>query len=184
MEFAVGVAEILAAIGTVGALFFILRQTRHTSTTLEQTQGMLNIEQRREARTLAELAQRQAAGLVCWPVKIVSGDWAGEWGVELVNTSSAPVFACSLDRPEGMARNGQAIPPLRSTAAVLAPGRYFVGEKDKNKFPRVLLASVLTEPILGNIDYSAALRFTDSNGAAWQRDIDGTLSELEKSPRR
>ncbi|MSR98490.1 hypothetical protein FYJ28_06580 [Arthrobacter sp. BL-252-APC-1A] len=181
MEIVLGVAEILAAIGTVGALFFILRQTRHTSATLEQTQGMLTIEQRREQRTLAEQAQRQAAGLVCWPVKIVAGAGAGEWGVELVNASPAPVFACLIDRPEGLTKKGRTIQPIKSSAAILAPGRYFVQESVKNSFPVVLQESTITEPILGNINFSAVLTFTDSNGMTWQRDIDGTLSELVKS---
>lgn len=178
METAVSVAEVLAAIGTVGALFFILRQTRHASAAMEHTQKMLTIEQGREQRSVAEQAQQQASGLVCWPVKIVSGAGAGDWGIELMNASLAPVFSCAVIRPAGLARNGQAIPPLRSSAAVLAPGRYFIGEKDKNKFPRVLLGNVVTEPILGNIDYSAALTFTDSNGRTWQRDINGALAEL------
>ncbi|WP_433123015.1 hypothetical protein ACQ7FX_02495 [Arthrobacter koreensis] len=179
MDILVGWAEILSAVGTVGALFFIANQTKQANRALEHTREMLSIEQSREVRVLAEEAQQQASGVVCWPAKLIADDGTvAEWGLEVVNTSPGPVFSWSISRGWGETKKGGKIVPVSGRAALVAPGRYFMPPGNEGKYLRRLAEDAVTEPILGNSGYSAAMTFTDSNGKTWTRDARGSLASV------
>ena len=179
MNIIVNLAEILSAIGTVWALFYISSQTKQANSALEHTSKMLTLEQDREKRALAEEAQVQASGIVCWPAKLMGdGDTVVSWGLEVANTSPAPVFAWSITRGWGETKNGKKIVPVSGRAALVAPGRYFMPHGNDGKFLQRLGEDAVTEPILGNSGYAASMTFTDSNGRAWTRDARGSLAAV------
>lgn len=176
MDTIVSVAEILAAIGTLVALFFIASQTKQANSALEHTQKMLRIEQEREMRSVAEEAQQQASGVVSWPA-ILTTEEGKVWGFVVANTSSTPVFSLKLSRKADRAKNGAAISQVDKGSAILAPGRYFMSDRREDKF-LTLLKGDEASPILGNSGYSASMTFTDSNGKTWTRDARGSLAAL------
>lgn len=168
-------AQVLAAIGTVGALFFIANQTKQANSSLEQAQNLLKIEQKRDQRAMAEELQQQASGVVSWPAILTTEDGKQSWGFVVANTSPAPVFEVNLSRNSGRANSGAAISMVDKGAAILAPGRYFMSDRNNERF-MTLLKGDEAAPLLGNSGYSASLTFTDSNGKTWTRDTRGSLT--------
>ncbi|MCC3291769.1 hypothetical protein [Arthrobacter sp. zg-Y1110] len=178
MDIFVNLAEILSAVGTVGALFFIANQTKQANNALEHTQNMLSIEQERELRAVEDQARQQATGIVSWPAILTPEQGKQSWGLIVDNRTSAPVFSLQVLREAGETNKGVQIARVAKQIAILPPGRYFVSDRKDDGFP-TLLKDDVTEPILKNSGYLASLTFTDSNGKTWMRDARGSLSPLE-----
>ncbi|MCQ2001468.1 hypothetical protein [Arthrobacter zhaoxinii] len=180
MDIIVKLAEILSAIGTVGALFFIANQTKQANNALDQAQEMLRIEQKRELRAVADENQQQASGIVSWPAIMTTEEGKQVWGFVVANTSPAPVFELKVSRQSGRAKGGAPIALVEKGAAILAPGRYFMSDRKDDRF-MTLLKGDEAAPLLGNSGYSASLTFTDSNGSTWTRDARGSLSLVDSA---
>ncbi|MDI2036771.1 hypothetical protein [Paenarthrobacter nitroguajacolicus] len=172
MDFWVDIAEIIGALATSLALFFVAKATRHSRQTVEESQRMRRLEAERDERAITTAARRQAGRVAFWPVR---GTIQGrtQWGIELVNSSEAPVFRLSIERAEGATRQGKVIPEIKATAKILPPGRYFFS--DAQRWPSYVDPHQTLEPIPGNIDYMATVRFMDSDGLEWVRGVDGRL---------
>jgi hypothetical protein len=166
------IAEIVGALATATALFFVARATRHSRQTVEESQRMRRLEVERDERAITTAERRQAGRIAFWPVRgTVQG--RTQWGIELVNSSEAPVFRLSIERPAGETRQGVPIPEIKATAKILPPGRYFFS--GAQRWPCYLDPHQMLEPIPGNIDYMATVRFMDSDGLEWLRGVDGRL---------
>ncbi|MFJ5955387.1 hypothetical protein ACIQC5_05440 [Paenarthrobacter sp. NPDC092416] len=172
MDFWVDLAEIVGALATSVALFFVARATLHSKQTVREAQRMRDLEGGRDERAIAAEERRQAARVAFWPVR---GEVEGipQWGIELVNSSDAPVFALDLHREAGKSGNGSAIPEIRAMAKILPPGRYFFSER--KRWPVHVERHLVLEPIPGNTDYMPSVRFIDSDGRSWARKEDGRL---------
>lgn len=172
METWVNIAEIIGALATSVALFFVAKAARHSRQTVEESQRMRSLESERDDRAIAAEERRQAARVAFWPVK---GELDGrtQWGIELVNSSDSPVFALAVNREAGKSGKGTAIPEIRATAKILPPGRYFFSER--MRWPIHVEPDLLLEPIPGNTDYMPSARFVDSDGRPWVRFEDGRL---------
>lgn len=171
----VDVAQVVGALATAGALIFVTQQTKHSQAAVVEAQRMHRLESAREKRALEFDAQRQAAEVVAWPVKVtVQGNTV--WGLRVVNNSTAPVFDIRITRQEVTAQGKATIPALDAKAKVLAPGEYFVG--DRSHWPVLVTDQDGTEPILGSAGYMGLLEFKDSNGRDWRREASGALVAL------
>ena len=170
----VDVAQVISALATALALFFVARATRHSRQTVEESQRMRRLETERDDRAIVAAERHQASRVACWPVK---GEIDGkiQWGIELVNSSDAPVFSLSLERAQGAARNGTPIPEIRASARILPPGRYFFSEL--KRWPVYVERQRVLEPVPGNSDYMPAIEFMDSDGRFWVRGVDGKLEQ-------
>lgn len=170
----VDVAQIVSALATAGALIFVTQQTKHARDAVSQAQRMHELESARERRALEFDAQRQAAQVVAWPVK-AEFQGRNQWGLLVVNTSTAPVFGMSVTRVPATSRGkGSTISALSAKAEVLPPGQYFVGAG--SRWPELMSDQDTAEPIAGNADYMASLDFRDSNGRNWRREPSGVLA--------
>ncbi|MGO4583250.1 hypothetical protein AB4Z38_05070 [Arthrobacter sp. 2RAF6] len=175
----VDVAQIISALATALALFFVARATRHSRQTVEESQQMRRLETEREDRAIVAAERHQASRVACWPVK---GEIDGkiQWGIELVNSSDAPVFSLSVERAQGAARNGTPIPEIRASAKILPPGRYFFSEL--KRWPVYVERQRALEPVPGNAAYMPAIEFMDSDGRFWVRGVDGKLNQTTAVP--
>lgn len=176
---AVKVCDILAATATVVALIYLAKQTRSSTGAMQTSQELMNLEMNREERVLREMAQAHANGVTCWPAILMSAI-DRPWGMEIMNRSSACIYNVSIVRTAGLSGSKVAIKQVDATAAVLAPGRYFVAP---GEFIQPLMDGDETKPIIGNIAYMAEIAFADANGAEWVRDIQGSLKKLPAVPR-
>ena len=135
---------------------------------------MRRLETERDDRAIVAAERHQASRVACWPVK---GEIDGkiQWGIELVNSSDAPVFSLSVERAQGAARNGTPIPEIRASAKILPPGRYFFSEL--KRWPIYVERQRVLEPVPGNSGYMPAIEFMDSDGRFWVRGVDGKLKQ-------
>ena len=163
------IAEIIGALATATALFFVAKATRHSRQTVEESQRMRRLEAERDQRAITTAERRQAG-----PVK-GEIDGKSQWGIELVNSSEAPIFRLTLERPEGVTRRDHPIPAIKATAKILPPGRYFFSHQDR--WPVYIDAGHVCEPLPGNIDYMGTVTFMDSDGRHWVRGADGKLQQ-------
>ncbi|MBO0896143.1 hypothetical protein [Arthrobacter sunyaminii] len=170
----VDAAEIMSGLGTMGALIFVAFQTLYSNRALAQARELMELERDRDQREQMEGAKKAAEGVGSWPVILRRGSGKGEWGLEIVNPSSAPVYEVKVVRAAGQAASGALVEEIAARAAVLAPGRYFAGD---GPFLEWLQSDAQTEPIMGGRRYRATLTFTDTNGREWMRDPDGLLTE-------
>ena len=172
-------AQIVGALATVGALIYLTRQTRHAQDAVTEAQRMHQLESDREIRALKYDAQRQAAQVLTWPVK---AEFQGkkQWGLLIVNASAAPVFGVNIKRGELTDPGKTPITALQAKAEVLAPGRYFVG--DRSRWPELMSDQDKAEPITGSAGYLGSLEFKDCNGRNWRRKSSGVLEELAGEP--
>ena len=175
----VDAAEIMSGLGTVGALIFVAFQTLYSNRALAQARELMELERDRDEREQMEGAKKAAEGVGSWPVSLRrgNGNGKGEWGLEIVNPSSAPIYEVKVVRAAGQAASGAPVEEIAARAAVLAPGRYFAGE---GPFLEWLQSDAQTEPIMGGRRYRATLTFTDTNGREWMRDPDGLLTETTR----
>ncbi|MFF1830544.1 hypothetical protein [Paenarthrobacter sp. NPDC058040] len=172
MDFLADLGQVIGAVAACVTLVFVVRATRHSGQAVTDAQRMLQLEGERDERSIAMLERRQAAQLVCWPVR-GEADGAFQWGIELVNSSDAPVFGVELHRQEGKSGNGTPIPEIQAAAKILPPGRYFFSER--RRWPVYVEQHRVLEPIPGNTDYMPSVSFTDSDGRKWCRGVDGHL---------
>ena len=174
MDFWVNIAQIIGALATATALFFVAKAARHSRQTVEESQRMRRLEAERDERAITTAERRQAGRIAFWPV---SKKYQGkeQWGIELVNSSEAPIFRLTLERPEGVTRKGVPIPAIKATAKILPPGRYFFSHQDR--WPTYIDASHVCEPLPGNVDYMGNVTFMDSDGRHWARGTDGKLQQ-------
>ncbi|WP_104054995.1 MULTISPECIES: hypothetical protein [unclassified Arthrobacter] len=170
----VDAAEIMSGLGTMGALIFVAFQTLYSNRALAQARELMELERDRDQREQMEGAKKAAEGVGSWPVILRRGSGKGEWGLEIVNPSSAPIYEVKVVRAAGQAASGALVEEIAARAAVLAPGRYFAGD---GPFLEWLQSDAQTEPIMGGRRYRATLTFTDTNGRQWMRDPDGLLTE-------
>ncbi|WP_146067252.1 hypothetical protein [Arthrobacter sp. ZGTC212] len=170
----VDAAEIMSGLGTMGALIFVAFQTLYSNRALAQARELMELERDRDQREQMEGAKKAAEGVGSWPVILRRGSGKGEWGLEIVNPSSAPIYEVKVVRAAGQAASGALVEEIAARAAVLAPGRYFAGG---GPFLEWLQSDAQTEPIMGGRRYRATLTFTDTNGRQWMRDPDGLLTE-------
>ncbi|MFI2565427.1 hypothetical protein [Paenarthrobacter sp. NPDC018779] len=170
MEFLADLGEFVGAIVGMVTLVYVMRATRLSGQAVRDAQRMLELEGERDERTIALQERRQASQLVFWPV---NGDGNYRWGIELVNSSEAPVFGLELQRSEGRSGSGSQIPEIRASAKILPPGRYFFSER--KRWPSHVKPHEVLEPIPGNTDYMPSVSFTDSDGREWLRGVDGRL---------
>ena len=170
----VDAAEIMSGLGTMGALIFVAFQTLYSNRALAQARDLMELERDRDQREQMEGAKKAAEGVGSWPVSLRRGNGKGEWGLEIVNPSSAPIYEVKVVRAAGQAASGALVEEIAARAAVLAPGRYFAGN---GPFLEWLQSDAQTEPIMGGRRYRATLTFTDTNGREWMRDPDGLLTE-------
>lgn len=135
---------------------------------------MRRLEAERDERAITTAERRQAGRIAFWPV---SKKYQGkeQWGIELVNSSEAPIFRLTLERPEGVTRKGVPIPAIKATAKILPPDRYFFSHQDR--WPTYIDASHVCEPLPGNVDYMGNVTFMDSDGRHWARGTDGKLQQ-------
>lgn len=170
----VDVAQIISALATSLALVFVARATRHSRQTVEESQRMRRLETERDERAIVASERHQASRVVCWPVR---GEVEGkvQWGIELINSSDAPIFRLSVDRPQGASRKGTTIPEIRAVAKILPPGRYFFS--DLKRWPVYVEKQLVLEPVPGNSNYMPAIEFVDSDGRVWIRGADGKLDQ-------
>ncbi|MDI2021650.1 hypothetical protein [Paenarthrobacter nicotinovorans] len=168
------IAEIIGALATATALFFVAKATRHSRQTVEESQRMRRLEAERDQRAITTAERRQAGRVAFWPVK-KKFQGKEQWGIELVNSSEAPIFRLTLERPEGVTRRDHPIPAIKATAKILPPGRYFFSHQDR--WPVYIDASHVCEPLPGNIDYMGTVTFMDSDGRHWVRGADGKLQQ-------
>lgn len=135
---------------------------------------MRRLEAERDERAITTAERRQAGRIAFWPV---SKKYQGkeQWGIELVNSSEAPIFRLTLERSEGVTRRDHPIPAIKATAKILPPGRYFFSHQDR--WPVYIDASHVCEPLPGNIDYMGTVTFMDSDGRHWVRGADGKLQQ-------
>lgn len=133
---------------------------------------MRRLEAERDERAITTAARRQAGRITFWPVKKMF-QGKEQWGIELVNSSDAPIFRFTLERAEGVTRKGRPIQPIRATAKILPPGRYFFSHQER--WPEFIDTNHVCEPLPGNIDYMGTVTFMDSDGLEWVRGLDGKL---------
>lgn len=171
----VDVAQVVGALATAGALIFVTQQTKHSQAAVIEAQRMHKLESAREKRALKFDAQRQAAEVVAWPVK-ATFQGNSQWGLRVVNNSSAPVFDIRITRQEVTAPGKTTIPALDAKAKVLAPGQYFIS--DRLRWPVLVTDKDDAEPILGSAGYMGLLEFKDGNGRDWRREPSGALVAL------
>ncbi|WP_140395070.1 hypothetical protein [Arthrobacter sedimenti] len=169
------VAQIVGSLATAVALFFIALQTRSSNEAVAEARKMHSLERERDLQAVEFEKRQQATQISCWPARRQSGDrWV--WGVEVVNASPAPVFKFAAHRKAGTSRNNSvAIPLMQAKADVLPPGRYFIA--DDSRWPEPMARSTETQPINGNADYMATLKFRDNKGNVWNREPNGRLLE-------
>lgn len=168
----VDIAQVVGALATAGALVLVSQQTKHARDAVSEAQRMHELESAREKRSLKVDAQRQAAQVVAWPVKAIF-QGKSQWGLLVVNASTAPVFGVIITRAASVSRTGSHIAALKAKAEVLPPGRYFVGAG--SYWPELMSEEDTAQPIAGNADYMASLEFRDSNGLDWRREPSGVL---------
>lgn len=171
----VDIAQVVSALATAGALIFVTQQTRHARDAVSEAQRMHELESARERRALEFDAQRQAAQVVAWPVK-ATFQGRNQWGLLVVNNSTAPVFGMSVSRASATSGGGTKISPLSAKAQVLPPGQYFVGAG--SRWPELMGDLDTAEPLAGNADYMSSLDFRDSNGRNWRREPSGVLAAV------
>lgn len=171
----VEIAEVVGALATAGALILVSQQTKHARDAVSEAQRMHELESAREKRSLKVDAQRQAAQVVAWPVKAVF-QGKNQWGLLVVNASTAPVFSVTIMREPAVSKGQSTIAGLKAKAQVLPPGRYFVGAG--SYWPELMSEEDTAQPIAGNADYMASLNFRDSNGLDWRRDPSGVLAPV------
>ncbi|GGI86750.1 hypothetical protein [Pseudarthrobacter scleromae] len=171
----VDLAQIVSAVATATALIFLTRQTKHSQDAVTEAQRMHALESAREKRALDLDAQRQASEVVAWPV-VAQIQGNSQWGLRIVNNSTAPVFNIRITRQEAVAQGGAVIPELNAKAEVLAPGEYFVS--DRFRWPVLMTDQDKAKPIAGNAGYMGSLEFKDSKGRDWRREVSGVLVAL------
>ncbi|MFJ4171683.1 hypothetical protein ACIPY3_19440 [Paenarthrobacter sp. NPDC089714] len=172
MEFLADLGEFVGAIVGMVTLVYVMRATRLSGQAVRDAQRMLELEGERDERTIALQERRQATQVAFWPVR-GEVDGGFQWGIELVNSSDAPVFGMELSRSEGKAGKGTAIPEIQASAKILPPGRYFFSER--KRWPIHVEPGKVLEPIPGNTDYMPSVSFTDCDGRGWHRGMDGHL---------
>ncbi|MEV7660485.1 hypothetical protein [Paenarthrobacter sp. NPDC089316] len=69
MDFWVDIAEIIGALATSVALFFVAKATRHSRQAVEEAQRMRRLEAERDDRAITTAARRQAGRVAFWPVR-------------------------------------------------------------------------------------------------------------------
>ncbi|TVU66744.1 hypothetical protein FQP90_00960 [Paenarthrobacter nitroguajacolicus] len=175
MDFWADLGELIGAVAACVTLIFVVRATRHSGQAVQDAQRMLQLEGDRDERAVALEERRQASQLAFWPVR-GEVDGTFQWGIELLNSSDAPVFSVELRRPEGKSGNGTLIPEIRAAAKILPPGRYFFSER--KHWPVHVEPQRVLEPIPGNTDYMPSVRFNDSDGREWSRGSSGRLEQL------